>query len=131
MLKKVIVASLVALILAGGGTAIYLNRETIFKDDQKIQLDQEKPVEIEKSEKITYQGQDGLTALEILKEQSEDVVTNGEGENAFVVSINGVTADSTKQQYWSFKVNGQMAESGVGSYITKDGDIIEMELATF
>lgn len=78
---------------------------------------------------ISYEGKDGVTALELLGQKTE-IKTNGTGENAFVTTINGITADSASQ-YWAFDVNGKAATVGAGSYITKDGDTITWTLTTF
>lgn len=78
---------------------------------------------------ISYKGKNGSTALELLEEKAE-IKTNGTGKNAFVTTINGVTADSASQ-YWAFDVNNKAATVGAGSYITKDGDTITWTLTTF
>ena len=78
---------------------------------------------------ITYKGVAGSTALALLQ-KAATIKTSGTGENAFVTTINGVTADS-KSQYWSFDVNGEAATVGAGSYITKDSDTITWKLISF
>ena len=78
---------------------------------------------------LTYQGQEGKTALELL-ESTAQTVKSGEGENAYITSINGVAADSTKE-YWAFSINGEASMVGVGSYITKSSDVIKWDLTAF
>lgn len=78
---------------------------------------------------ITYNGAKDATALSLLQKDC-DIETSGTGESAFVTSINGTKANSTNE-FWSFKVNGEMASVGAGSYITKDGDTITWELSSF
>lgn len=76
---------------------------------------------------IQYQGIEGKTALEILK-SSHDVKTqefSGIGE--FVTTIDGVEADG-KTKFWAFYVNGQQAQVGAGSYVTKSSDMIDWKL---
>lgn len=83
-----------------------------------------------RSDIFSYQGQGGKTALALLQ-ASADVKISGEGEMAFVTSINGRRADEGAREYWSFWVNGEMAQVGAGSYMTKDGDLIEWKIATY
>jgi len=78
---------------------------------------------------LTYQGQVGKTALELL-ESTAQTVKSGEGENAYITSINGVVADSTKE-YWAFSINGEASPVGAGSYITKSSDVIKWKLTTY
>lgn len=75
---------------------------------------------------IAYKGQNGKTALELLNLNAKAVST-GEGANAFVTAINGYSPD-IKKEFWAFYVNGQQAQVGAGSYITKDTDTIEWRL---
>lgn len=83
-----------------------------------------------KDTSVTYSGVEGKTALELLR-SSATVETSGEGDMAFVTSVNGVKADSTKNQFWSFNVNGAPASVGAGSYVTKNIDTITWKLDTF
>ena len=78
---------------------------------------------------LTYQGQDGKTALELLESVAK-TEKSGEGENAYITSINGVKADSTKE-YWAFSINGEASMVGAGSYVTKSSDVIKWDLTTF
>ena len=82
------------------------------------------------NQQITYSGKDGVTAMALL-EQNAKVEFSGTGEMSFVNSVNGVTADATKNQYWAFSVNGEDANVGAGSYITKDTDTITWKLSSF
>ena len=78
---------------------------------------------------ITYNGEEGTTALDLLIKKCT-VESNGTGESAYVTSINGITANSANE-FWSFKINGEMAAVGAGSYITKNSDTITWELSSF
>ena len=80
------------------------------------------------SDVVSYQGEEGKTALVLLQENAE-VEMSGEGEMAFVTSINGVEADSS-HQFWAFYVNGEQAQVGAGSYVTKADDEIEWKTFT-
>jgi hypothetical protein len=78
---------------------------------------------------ITYKGHDRVTAL-VLLQQVNTVVTSGADDSLLVTSINGIKADSTKNQSWAFYVNGAKITASPASYITKDGDTIEWKLIT-
>jgi uncharacterized protein DUF4430 len=71
---------------------------------------------------ISYQGEDGKTALELLK-QKATVVTKDSSYGQYVDSINGV-AGGTGGKYWTFYINGQQASVGAGAYTTKATDTI-------
>lgn len=74
-----------------------------------------------------YKGKEGVDALTLLKEQ-----TSVEQDNSgLVTSINNRKADNTKREYWSFFINGKMAEVGPASYTTKDTDLIEWKIQTY
>jgi hypothetical protein len=80
---------------------------------------------------VSYQGEEGKTALALLMEKYPDSEISGEGANAFVTSINGHAADSAKHEFWKFVVNGQDAQVGAGSYTTKSSDTISWEIDTY
>ncbi len=78
---------------------------------------------------ITYQGVEGRTALELLKENHEvESAMYDFGE--FVTSIDGQAADDTAN-FWAFYVNGAQASVGAGEYQTKPDDVIEWRLEAF
>lgn len=72
----------------------------------------------------------GKTALEAT-ESKVVVVANGTGENAFVTSISGQSADVKKREFWEFKVNGTQAQVGAGSYIIQNHDQIEWKITNY
>jgi len=118
------------IVVAGAATGIYFyeNQSKPVEVDQTAQTTAEAN-STAKVTSITYQGQDGKTALELL-ESAAKIEKSGEGANAYVTSINGVTADSTKE-YWAFSINGEASMVGAGSYITKSSDVIKWDLTTF
>lgn len=69
-----------------------------------------------------YDGVDGKTALELLKEKAT-VNTQDSSIGTFVLSINGVA--NTDTYYWMFYVNGELSSVGADQYVTKAGDKIE------
>jgi len=72
----------------------------------------------------------GKTALDLTKEK-EDIVTKGDGVNAYVIGINGIEAKSADKEYWAFYVNGKLATVGAGSYKLKSGDKIEWKIEKY
>ena len=76
---------------------------------------------------VAYHGQDGRTALEILKgiKTVETKVYAGIGE--MVVSIDGVKPEDSSE-FWAFYVDGKQAQVGADQYVTKKGEKIEWKL---
>jgi len=72
----------------------------------------------------------GTTALELL-EKTTAVKMKGEGTTAYVTDINGITANTSKKEYWAFSINGKLASVGAGSYQLKDKDIIRWEIKNY
>lgn len=72
---------------------------------------------------VSYQGEEGKSALELLK-INVDAVTKESSFGEYVDSINGIVG-GTDGKYWLFYVNGEMAQIGAGEYITQTGDVIE------
>lgn len=138
MNKKIVV--IVASVLSLGiiGTAVYAN---VFVDDPSP-ADTIQQVESETSEQQSVESdaiafsEDGKTAsyagvvdevaLTTLKSLTE-VQTQDSAYGEFVTSINGVSADSSKE-YWAFYVNGAYANEGAGTYKAKAGDSFEWKL---
>lgn len=71
---------------------------------------------------FTYEGVDGKTALDLLKEKADAQVQES-SIGSFVTSINGT--ENTSEQFWMFYVNGELAPMGADQYQTKNGDQIE------
>jgi len=78
-------------------------------------------------DKFSYQGQNGLDALTLLKNKT----TVEQDNSGMVSSINGRKADNSKHEFWAFYVNDQMATVGSADYITKDTDIINWKIDTY
>ncbi|OGD60870.1 hypothetical protein A3A71_03095 [Candidatus Berkelbacteria bacterium RIFCSPLOWO2_01_FULL_50_28] len=82
---------------------------------------------LEQKCEISYQGIAGKNALEILK-SNHNVETKKFSFGEMVQSIDGVKAPTT--HFWSFNVNGKMAEVGAGDYQTKSSDRITWKLVS-
>ena len=85
---------------------------------------------INKQQSKTTSIKDGATALDLLR-KTATIETKGEGANAFVTTINGRAADSSKKEYWAFYIDGKLAEVGAGSYKLKDKDKLKWKLETY
>lgn len=79
---------------------------------------------------LSYPGETGKTALELLLEHDPKATVEGEGETAFVTGIAGQAADSTSE-FWALDVDGAFAEVGAGSLETQDGETITWTLTAF
>jgi hypothetical protein len=74
---------------------------------------------------VTYAGEDGKTALELLKQKAKtQTQTFSFGE--LVVEINGVRSGNGYD--FLYYVNGAMVKTGAANYVTKTGEQIEWKL---
>lgn len=126
--KQFILYTIEALVLVLLISASIYAYQSINKTEETVLSQQATSTTVD-SNKISYNGEDGVTAL-VLLEKNANVVTNGIGEMAFVTSINDVAADPSSE-FWSFSINGEPALVGAGSYITKNSDVIKWELKSF
>jgi len=87
-----------------------------------------KTQKVEAVQTIAYDGAEGRSALDLLKEKAE-IQTQDSSLGAFVTTING-TANS-EDHFWMFYVNGELAPTAADQFITKDGDKIEWRYEKF
>lgn len=132
MNKKVLYGLIVIVVLAGigfFGYQIYQGQSTDNSTNQETSPTSTSTAELEAApQTVSYQGEEGKTALSLLQDKAEVEMT-GEGEMAYVTKINGYTAKDN--EFWAFYVNGEQAQVGAGSYVTKTGDNIEWKIETF
>lgn len=88
--------------------------------------EQEQVQQVPAVDLIKYSGQDGRTALDLLKEKYNVSTESFGGAGEFVKSIDGMEPDAN--HFWAFYVNGQAAQVGAGSFITSSVDEIEWKL---
>ncbi|HSX05303.1 MAG TPA: DUF4430 domain-containing protein [Candidatus Saccharimonadales bacterium] len=74
---------------------------------------------------ISYHGQQGQNALALLKKHAV-VATKHYSFGDMVTTINDVKGTGPK--YWTFYINGKMAQVGAGAYATKSSDAISWKL---
>src|SRR5690349_6235030 len=74
---------------------------------------------------VAYDGEDGKTALDLLKAHAQVRTATGQlGE--LVEEINGVS--SGNGHYLIYFINGAMAKTGAAQYVTRRGDKVEWKL---
>ena len=78
-------------------------------------------------DQFEYPGTKGVDALTLLKQKT----TVEQDSSGMVVSISGRQADNNQREFWSFYINGQSAQVGPASYITKDNDIINWKIEKY
>jgi hypothetical protein len=71
---------------------------------------------------ISYDGRDGVTALDLLKEKA-NIEVQDSSIGTFVLGINEVK--DTEDHYWMFYLNGELAPYSPDQYVTKSTDKIE------
>lgn len=120
---KTIIVSIVVLIGAVGG-GLWYNQAHQTKPTPPS-VPQTAVVTSQKTESISYKGEDGKTALELLKTNAT-AVTKQSSIGEYVTSING--NDGGGKKYWLFFVDGKESSVGAGAYVTKSGENIEWKL---
>lgn len=124
--KKFLVSVLTATVVIAGGAGAWdarVNQQNEVK--KQAAATQAAAKAAEQKTYYTYKGVEGKTALELLKSQQKvDTKTYSFGDQ--VISINGLEGNGPK--YWTFYLNGKMADVGAGAYQAKTGDTIEWKL---
>ena len=124
--NKTILISAAAALLIIGGTAIALGIDSQHAAQQTkpaISSQQAKPA-VQHRTDISYIAKAGVTSLDQLKTEADDVVTKQSQYGEYVAAIEG-SIGGTNGKYWSFYVNGTMSDVGAGTYIQKGGEQIE------
>ncbi|KKQ24483.1 MAG: hypothetical protein US40_C0003G0022 [Candidatus Roizmanbacteria bacterium GW2011_GWC2_37_13] len=126
---KKIILFLGLLILLGSGWYFFYQ----YKPNKKSVVQEKITVYLKVTGQKVFNKQEiakGKTALDLTKEK-EDIVTKGDGANAYIIGINGIEAKSADKEYWAFYVNAKMATVGAGSYKLKPGDKIEWKIEKY
>lgn len=100
----------------------------------------DKPVEGEKTITIEITHVDGATkTVEIETDaeylrgalEQENLVQGDESEfGLFIKTVDGYTADDSKQEWWGYTKGGEYVETGVDTTVIEDGDVFEFTLNT-
>lgn len=134
--SKIIIAIIVTVLVALGAGGAYfatqLNTQNQSQTSQDVAQSSATPQQTDTKKEsdaatVAYDGQDGRTALEILKgiKTVETKVYAGIGE--MVVSIDGVKPEDSSE-FWAFYVDGKQAQVGADQYVTKNKEKIEWKL---
>lgn len=130
-MKKLIIAAVAALVVAGGAVGILATQNEPKQTQQSTQTQTQTKTQTTQTEQtqqteVTYKGVEGKNALELLKQSHEVETKSYEGLGELVTSIDGVAADS--KHFWALYVNGQQSQVGAAAYISKDTDTIVWKL---
>ena len=131
-LNKKLIAGVVALIaVIAILLGVYLNnRQPTTSGSKTITVsvfDTVGSTEASNTATITTDGEYLRGALE--QEDSGISISGSESEyGLFVTTVDGVTADDSKQQWWCFTKGGEMLNTGVDSTPIADGDTFEITL---
>ncbi|MCX6706365.1 MAG: DUF4430 domain-containing protein [Candidatus Woesebacteria bacterium] len=121
---KLLKALLILLLIVVLGYFIFTKVDNRKTKDDTVQV-QTNEISIDASKFI------GKTALEATKAGVKEIKLEGSGINAYITSLNGRTADTTKNEFWEFDINGKASEVGAGSYIIKAEDKIIWKITNF
>jgi uncharacterized protein HemX len=73
---------------------------------------------------ITYQGEDGKTAFELLKSKYQVEST----DSSFGVMVNAISGlKSSDKEFWLYSVNGTSPDVGADKYVTKSTDQVQWD----
>lgn len=117
-LKTIVIAVVAILAIAGGVVGAVIANSPAHKVSSTLNAQHQ-------LSDIKYNGQNGQNALDLLKKHA-DVTLKHYSFGDLVTSINGVAGNGPK--YWTFYLNGKMAQVGAESYTTKSSDKIEWKL---
>lgn len=123
--KNKLLITLIAVVIVLG---LALGAAALYKSKQNLTTSNQHSPELVASEtgrtEISYSATPGITSLEQLKLEAENVVVSESEYGELVESIEGHES-GTDGNYWSFYINGEMAQVGAGAYIQEEGDVIE------
>ena len=123
--KKVLIILIGLILFALGIFEYYAIRDQSLKT--KTNYNPETNYVYRQTDYFSYKGEEGKDALSVLKEKTKVE----QAASGLVISINSRKADERKKEYWSFFVNGEMAEVGPAEYQTKKGDLIEWKIQKY
>lgn len=118
--KKILLAVLIVVLVAGAMTAAWLHFSPKAAAGAKtIQVD---VIHMDGSEKSFTLHTDAEFLAPAL--QAEELITGEMGDyGLFIDTVDGEFADSAKNQWWVFTVNGEMGVYGADTQPIADGDV--------
>lgn len=72
-----------------------------------------------------------MTVLDLLLKSGVEVVHTGNGESAFIKSIDRIVGGANGEDWWIYYVNGELANQGAGVVELKAGDRVEWRLGKY
>jgi hypothetical protein len=120
--KSTLISIFVFLSVVTAGTAVVLNRVNEEPKKDKTQAVAKVEPQVKASTVVRFTAEKDKTVLEQLQAR-EKVTVKDSQYGPYVESINGLKG-GTDNKYWSFYVDGQMANIGAGEYKTKGGETI-------
>ncbi|MCX6797512.1 MAG: DUF4430 domain-containing protein, partial [Candidatus Doudnabacteria bacterium] len=115
--KAIFVASALVFLAAGCTTKLF----GVPRNGETTKVYQEAKKQLDPAQTVKYEGEEGKTALQILKDKYQVDTKEYQGLGEFVTSISGIKAEDGKN-FWAFYVNGKQAQVGASSYQTKNGE---------
>lgn len=109
-------------VIAGCGTVAAVNRIAV--KTNPVPPAAAAPAAHKQADTVAYVGVKGVTALAQLRETTPDVVTKASSYGDYVDSI-GDLRGGTDGKYWSFYIDGKLANVGAGAYTSAGGEKIE------
>lgn len=119
-MKKTLLAVLIAVILAGGGYAVWESKEDVNNNSQE---DLETTIVISQD---TVDFEEGESLMEVMEKNFELTLDNS-GE--FIVGIDGVESDTDKSYFWTYTVNEEEVMVGAKEYFLKKDDVVKFKYA--
>lgn len=124
---KAIIISLIVVVIAIGGFFIYKN----FNSKQRVEGDKTIEVTVisEKDNyKKTHTHSTNVATLGKALDEMGIIVADTSQSIRFIIGVDNITADASKQEWWNLKVNGEDSQVGIDDAAIKDGDKIELIL---
>lgn len=123
--KKGLIALVVVLVLAVAALVIWqVNKPAAQKGSKEITVNIDHLNGDDTSYTIYTDAEYVRGALE-----QENLIEGTESEyGLYVTTVDGETADESKQEWWGYSVNGEFAELGVDSQPVADGDVYDFVL---
>lgn len=125
--KAIIIAAIVlAVILAGALTAWHFMSDNTQEGTKTITVD----IVFSDGDSKTYEIKtDGEYLVDALKDKGL-VSDEGFDGSGILITVDGVTADGGKQEWWYFTKNGEMLSTGPTTTPIADGEKYEITLTT-
>lgn len=122
--KTIILSAFAAIVVASGITiAVLANQPGQGVTNNSQQQAELQPVAEQNENLVSFTAEAGKTILEQLQAKAT-VVVKESSFGPYVDGING-KAGGTDGKYWTFYIDGQMAQVGAGEYVASGGELIE------